>query len=401
MQLIVLATLILMVAPSHGADEGRVARLRALAPAAVDSPTSAERNFVEVLLTEPTAHLPDNGKLDPAAAGVDAALVWPLQPAPGFAHFGYHGTANFVDHDLRYPGLRQDYTCGERTYDLDTGYNHGGTDYYLWPFPWLMMDLEQVQIVAAAPGIIVQKIDGFFDRACVIQGDSGFNAVYVRQDDALTARYLHMKNGSATAKNVGDRVAAGEYLGLVGSSGPSSLPHLHFELRTGSGQIVDPYHGTCNAGADRWAVFQPYESPRIDTLTTHSAEPEFVDCGFANGEAVHEDPHYQDLFLPGETLWAFASYSDHRNGDVTHFSLLQPDGSVFADWDFDLASEELPRPFYSGTAWDWSYTLPVDAPQGTWILQAEFAGQVYRHSFEVGRTLAPPRGHSTHARPVF
>jgi murein DD-endopeptidase MepM/ murein hydrolase activator NlpD len=400
MQAVVLATLMLMAAPPRGAAEP-VTQLRALTePGALDAPTQTERQAIESALKLRSAQLLRAGKLAPMSAGA-ATLIWPLRTVADFEGYGYHGTSGFVDHDPRYPDMREDYTCGGRTYDLATGYNHHGTDYYLWPYPWLMMDLELVQIVAAAPGVIVEKVDGNFDRACVIQGNSGFNAVFVRQDDGLTAWYLHMKRGTTTAKHVGDRVAAGDYLGLVGSSGPSSAPHLHFELHDGSDRVVDPYYGECNAAPDRWAVFQPYELPRIAALTTHSAEPELVDCGMEAGQAVHEEPHRQDHFSPGETLWAFAAYNDHRNGDVTRFSLLRADGSTFAEWDFDLASQALPRPFYSGTAWDWSYTLPLDAPPGTWTLQAEFAGELYRHEFQVeGASVRVPRGHSTHARPA-
>jgi hypothetical protein len=259
------------------------------------------------------------------------------------------------------------------------------------------MDSGQVRIVAAAPGVIVQKIDGNFDRDCAIVGNGGFNAVFIQQDDGLLAMYLHMKNGSQTTRAVGAHVAAGEFLGLVGSSGPSSLPHLHFELHDAANNVVDPLHGACNDAPDRWAVPQPYESPRIDTLTTHSAEPTFVDCGVENGVPVHEDPNFADTFAAGAKLWAFASYSDHRNGDVTHFSVLRPDQSVEKSWDFDLASENLPKPFYSGTAWDWSVTLPADAPAGTWTLRAEFEGAVYEHAFIV-TAAALSQGHSRHAR---
>ncbi len=162
---------------------------------------------------------------------------------------------------------------------------------------------------------------------------------------------------------------------------------------------VDPLHGACNAAPDRWIVPQPYEAPRIDTLTTHSAEPTLVDCGVANGVPVHENPHFADSFAPGATLWAFASYSDHRNGEVTHFSVLRPDASVETSWDFDLASENLPKPFYSGTAWDWSVTLPADAQAGTWTLEAAFEDQLYQHAFTVTGTTTT-HGHSRHARPA-
>jgi murein DD-endopeptidase MepM/ murein hydrolase activator NlpD len=345
------------------------------------------RRMVEHLHERADALVPARVK-----AGGVAPLAWPLQPAAGFTPFGYTGTAYFVDHDPAFPGHVRDYTCGARAYDTAAGYNHGGTDYYLWPFPWLLMDQGSVRVVAAAPGVIIEKHDGFFDRDCAIDFATGnaINAVYVLQDDGLTAWYLHLRKGSVTHVPVGTRVAAGDYLGQVGSSGPSSLPHLHFELTDdATGQVVDPRHGSCNAAPERWIVPQPYEAPRILGLSTHSAEPETVDCGMADGAPVRDSVHAQDRFRPGDTLWAFAAYADHRNGEVTAFTLLRPDGSTFAQWSFDLASENLEQPFYSGTAWDWSHTLPADAPLGEWTLQAVFAGQTYRHSFTVAPAIEP------------
>lgn len=331
-------------------------------------------------------------RLAPARATGMSPLAWPLQPAPSFTPFGYTATANFVDHDARYPGRVQDYACGTRSYDTAAGYNHGGIDYLLWPFPWLLMDAGDVRVVAAAAGTIIEKYDGWFDRSCAIDfGASGrINAVYVMQDDGLTAWYLHMKKGSVTRVPVGARVEAGDYLGLVGSSGPSSTPHLHFQLTDdSSGKVVDPNHGACNAAPERWIVPQPYESPRILGLATHAAEPETVGCGIVDDAPVHDAIHAQDAFSPGDTLWVSAAFGDHRNGDVAEFELKRPDGSRFAHWSFDLADEHLPRPFYSGTAWDWRYALPADAPAGTWSVEAAFGGRTYAHAFTVAPALAP------------
>jgi len=323
--------------------------------------------------------------IKPKDDGGTADLQWPLKPVAGFDQFDYHGVSNFVDHDPRFPGFVQDYSCGTRTYDLDTGYNHAGTDYYLWPFAWLMMDQGQIQVVAAAPGIIVDKADGNFDRNCAIGSSGDPNFVRVAQDDGLSAIYLHMRLGSVTTLPIGTRVAAGDYLGLVGSSGSSSAPHMHFELRDNAGNVVDPRHGTCNDAPDRWAVFQPYEDPHIDSLSTHAAEPDQISCGFV-GNTVYEDrPNYKNVFAPGETLWVFASYRDQRNGEVTNYRILRPDGSTFAQWDFDMVSEGLGSPFYSGTAWDWQFWLPVGAPTGTWRVEAIFQGNDYVREFSVRR----------------
>lgn len=353
-----------------------------------DSPAPRQRDQADRRAAHNLKNLQRIGALPSASALAQVSvndLQWPLRPVPGFDQFDYHGTKYFVDHDPRYPGFVQDYTCGTRTYDLADGYNHAGTDYYLWPFAWLMMDQGVVQVVAAAPGTIIEKDDGNFDRQCAFDGVSAANIVYVRQDDGLTAIYMHLRKGSLTMLPVGARVAAGDYLGLVGSSGQSTGPHLHFELRDANGAVVDPRHGQCNAGPDLWAVFQPYEDPHIDTLSTHSAEPDQIACGVVNGANVDDAPNYKSVFAPGDTLWVFASWRDQRNGEVTNFSILRPDGSIFEQWDFDLASQNLPSPFYSGTAFDWQYALPADAPAGVWQFTAVFEGQTYVRTFAVSR----------------
>jgi hypothetical protein len=83
------------------------------------------------------------------------------------------------------------------------------------------MDNQQVEISAAAAGTIVSKSDGNFDRSCTFNNNQ-WNAVYVYQADGSVGWYGHMKSGSLTLKGVGASVAAGEYLGRVGSSGSST-----------------------------------------------------------------------------------------------------------------------------------------------------------------------------------
>lgn len=318
----------------------------------------------------------------PARKTEPEQLRWPLQATrPG--RFGYHGISNYVDHDPAFPNRLRDYSCGTRTYDTAGGYNHAGTDYFLWPFPWRAMDEDDVAIVAAAAGVIVARNDGHPDRSCAM-ADLPWNAVYVRHDDGSVAWYGHMKRGSVTTRQAGDRVQVGEYLGLVGSSGSSTGPHLHFELHDAAGGVIDPRNGACNPGAERWQPPQPYEDPAINTLSLHSAQPQSLRCGVEDGQPVHEETYAIDTVLPGASFHLFAAYRDHRNGDISEFSVLRPDGSVFDSWEQDLADENLERPFYAATGWVWTLQLPADAPRGYWKLRAQFHGRDYVREFFVG-----------------
>jgi murein DD-endopeptidase MepM/ murein hydrolase activator NlpD len=65
------------------------------------------------------------------------------------------------------------------------------------------------------------------------------NTVVVRLSDGRYALYAHLSAFEVTA---GQQVRAGDRLGLSGSTGNSTGPHLHFEIRTSDvyGADVDP-----------------------------------------------------------------------------------------------------------------------------------------------------------------
>jgi murein DD-endopeptidase MepM/ murein hydrolase activator NlpD len=60
--------------------------------------------------------------------------------------------------------------------------------------------------------------------------------VEVTHGNGLMTRYAHM---SATKARVGQRVDAGDVIGQIGSTGRSTGPHLHFEVRI-NGRAVNP-----------------------------------------------------------------------------------------------------------------------------------------------------------------
>jgi murein DD-endopeptidase MepM/ murein hydrolase activator NlpD len=85
---------------------------------------------------------------------------------------------------------------------------------------------EGAEVRATAPGTIT---------AARWQG--GYGAmVEIRHDDGFATRYGHL---SAVFVSPGARVAAGTLIGRVGSTGRSTGPHLHYEIRR-TGEPVNP-----------------------------------------------------------------------------------------------------------------------------------------------------------------
>ena len=62
------------------------------------------------------------------------------------------------------------------------------------------------------------------------------NFVELRHPNGMTTLYAHLSRIDVRS---GDTLMAGERLGLVGSTGRSTGPHLHFEVKR-DGRHVDP-----------------------------------------------------------------------------------------------------------------------------------------------------------------
>jgi murein DD-endopeptidase MepM/ murein hydrolase activator NlpD len=336
-----------------------------------DEITESERAAIQKEINTNVSALEAQGLLGPASPQF-VALSWPVRGAPGISDFGVDGISNYVDHNLAFPGLVLDWNCGTRTYDQSSGYNHKGVDIFTWPFSWQKMDNNQVEIIAAAPGTIVGKFDGNFDRSCGFNSNP-WNAVYVRHADGSVAWYGHMKNGSLTSKQVGDTVVTGEKLGIVGSSGNSTGPHLHFELYDPAGKLQDPFQGPCNSmnANSWWAVQEAYRAPRMNRLTTQSAGPVFPAC------SIQETSNDKSLFRPGQQLTTAAYYRDQGIGQQTQFAILRPDGTVFSNWTHNSPNT------YTSSYWFWNWTVPPNPLNGTWKLRATFNSIQYEQEFRV------------------
>ncbi len=304
------------------------------------------------------------------------SLGWPLQQAVGFDYCSYYGISNFVDHNAAYPNQLLDYNCGSRTYDLASGYNHGGVDIFLWPFDWNMVNAQQVEVIAAAPGVIVGKFDGNTDVNCDFSNPN-WNAIYIEHADGTIAWYGHMKNGSVNVKPIGATVVLGEKLGLVASSGSSTGPHLHFELHDMGGNVIDPFSGPCNAGGtNQWANPRPYFDPTINVALTHSAPPSLNPC-----PNVHTT-NIKDTFVASEDIYFAGYFRDQLVNSTATYTVKRPDNSVFATW------THIPPVYYSTSYWYWKYTIPASPMYGTWTFNITMNGQSCSNPFVVKNPAA-------------
>jgi len=323
------------------------------------------------------------GKLQQPIANAPR-LSWPIRCR--WNVYDCHGISGFVDHDPQYPDSLQDYNCGARTYDTEAGYNHQGTDFFSWPFSWYQMDNDLVEVVAAADGVIIYKADGNFDRSCETNSEP-WNAVVVLHADGSYAWYGHLKSGSVLAKDIGEKVTVGEYLGVLGSSGNSTGPHLHFELYTVVNVLRDPFAGPCNTGitSSWWRDQAPYYDSAINMLATHDAPPDFNRC------PEQEELNLRNVFAAGEAVYLAAYYRDQLSGQVSVYSVRRPDGSLLTSWE-DSSEEE----HYAASYWYWYLVLPNDAETGYWRFEVAYEGAVYQHVFAVGDVPEPA---SPHRRP--
>jgi hypothetical protein len=99
------------------------------------------------------------------------------------------------------------------------------------------------EIHSVADGLVVQiannlpeQVPGKLPEGATIQMAAG-NHVVVDIGERRYAFYAHMQPGSLAVK-VGDKVVTGQVLGVLGNSGNTDAPHLHFHVMDGPSPLL-------------------------------------------------------------------------------------------------------------------------------------------------------------------
>lgn len=125
------------------------------------------------------------------------------------------------------------------------------------PFTGLPSRHEGIDLVAA-PGTVVRATGHGTVRRAQRDGPFGL-LVELDHGAGLTTRYAHL---ARTFVRVGQVVPAGAAIGLVGNTGRSTGPHLHYEVRL-AGTAQDPARWLA-AGRLVAALAEPAAEPAID-----------------------------------------------------------------------------------------------------------------------------------------
>ena len=148
---------------------------------------------------------------------------------------------NFVDLDPT--GGLLDWNCGRQTYDT-----HTGEDSIIRSFREQAIG---VPVFAALDGRVTEvQGPNWPDDSWGTHTRPYDNHVVVAHANRQETVYGHFKRGSISV-HVGRRVLAGQQLGLTGSSGNSSGPHLHLTTRW-RGDVYEPFAGRCRPGSSGW-----------------------------------------------------------------------------------------------------------------------------------------------------
>jgi len=203
------------------AEEKRLKQLRADHQSKLDSQKNAQ-NSKAALVAENEANAERLRALARAEEAESAAIAAELNgggsgvfagvmtfPVPGFEQVPAGGSAF---------GYRIHPILGYRR--LHTGIDISGGA--------VGRSINGATIVAAADGTAIYV--GY-------RGGYG-NCIIIDHGNGVTTLYAHQQTGSFRVSN-GDRVMRGQAIGRVGSTGMSTGPHLHFEVRI-NGNPVDP-----------------------------------------------------------------------------------------------------------------------------------------------------------------
>ena len=298
-------------------------------------------------------------------AGPPAMLVYPVAGASGTDFT----VPYFVD--LQEGAGIRDYNCGGQTFEGHTGHD-----------PYIRSFSEQrigVPVFAVLDGTVIELREDQPDENTDNNSAAPANFVTIRHANGVDSQYVHLRRDSVPF-NVGDFVTAGTQIGLVGSSGASLGPHIHFELLY-KGEVVEPMAGPCRPG---YSFFR--DQPATNTAFTF-IRGTLSRTSFATvPPAPHDEAPPQGMFRRGQqTLYYKADVANVPSSTEYELYLERPNGTRVP---IIASSALLSRSAALASVW-WQLNVDLNVT-GTWEIVLEIEGnEEFRRPFTVVSASTP------------
>jgi hypothetical protein len=222
----------------------------------------------------------------------------------------------------------QDPACGPLTYD-----GHDGLDFRVSK----ARAAAGAPVLAPASGVVRALRDGEADGVYLASGRAALggrdcgNGVTIEHADGWSSHLCHMRKGSVRVA-VGERVQAGQAVGLVGLSGFTQFTHVHLTLRR-AGAVVEPLSGMPLAQAKclspAAAPGAHWTAPARAMLTYRGAQ--WFASGFTNAPTAADPESWPAAVRTGGALAFWSLAIGPRAGDVLRLRLFGPDGAMIGE----------------------------------------------------------------------
>jgi len=152
------------------------------------------------------------------------------------------------------------------------------------PFTGLMQDHHGVDYPAKMGTPILVSANGFVKQAGYLKGYGNF--VEIDHGEGFSSKYAH---ASEILVHVGQEVKKGKIIALVGNTGHSTGPHLHFEISQ-FGQALNPL----NIISDSLQIGEIHQSNKYSIIKNHNR----------NNNPFVEQKNIKPYFISGEMIVA-------------------------------------------------------------------------------------------------
>jgi len=215
---------------------------------------------------------------------------------------------------------------------------------------------EGSPILAAGPGTVISADWGLYTEAPGNESDPYGKAVVLRHDfgykgQSLYTVYAHMSEIIAV---VGQRVETGDVIGLVGETGATTGPHLHFEVRLGGNTFYNTYNPELwMAPPQGWGVLvgritdekgELLNQYEVEVRPLPSEVPLRRVITYAQG-AANADSYYQEnLVLSDLPAGIYKLLINYKDKDIQLFVEIYPGQVTYFTFTDERGFEVLPPP---------------------------------------------------------